>query len=204
MGTSLTAQRTAWLELRQIGDRNLSLMDHLFNRLDGMYPGKWRATFADTAAMQNWTEAWADAFNEEGITPDMVAEGLRVVRRTHGWPPSLPDFIAACRPSIDPEAAHAEAVREIRNRERNTDRWSHPAIYWTAMQFDTFDLQSKPYTHIRARWTAALDEQLRLREWPPIPKRLEALPAPGEATADPEKVRAILAGIAQKFRMQKA
>src|SRR5205823_10890347 len=42
----------------------ISLMDHLFNRLDGAYPHKWRANFPDPQSVDNWQESWVEAFEE--------------------------------------------------------------------------------------------------------------------------------------------
>jgi Replication protein P len=201
--SSLMSQRSAWLDLRPIGDRQLSLMDHLFNRLDGMYPNRWRASFTSEDAVQNWRESWAEAFVEEGITPHQVADGIRACRRQFDWPPSLTEFLKACKPHIDHEAAFIEAVKQMRQRDNGTDTWSKPAIYWAAVEFGSWELRQASWDRAKARWTRILDEQLAKGELPPVPPRMEALPAPGQASANPEKVRELIEGLRKRMAVPK-
>lgn len=200
---SLTLQRTEWLEPRRIADRQLSLMDHLFNRLDGMYPNRWRAAFTTADSIQNWREAWADAFNDEGITPQQVAEGVRICRKRFDWPPSLTEFIKACKPQVDHEGAFIEAVEQMRLRDTGSDKWSSPAVYWAAVEFGSWDLRNATWDRVKARWSRILDEKLAQHELPDVPPRLDALPAPGQTTVDPAKVRAFAEEIRQKMAMPK-
>jgi hypothetical protein len=58
----------AWLSPQPALD-NMTLIDLLFNRLDGLYPNRWRASFRNEHAIANWREAWADGFVSEGLTP---------------------------------------------------------------------------------------------------------------------------------------
>ena len=83
-----------------MGAAVISLIDHLFNRLDGAYPGKWRQNFRNQQAIDNWAESWVEAFEEEGITPQDVKVGLRECRKRFGWPPSVAEFMQACRPAL--------------------------------------------------------------------------------------------------------
>lgn len=200
MGTSLTLKRNEWLEPRQVGERKLSLMDHLFNRLDGMYPNRWRAAFADKSAIQNWTEAWADAFVDEGITPPQIADAVRQCRRLYDWPPSLTEFLKACKPQLDAEAAFSEACEQMRLRDDGRDKWSHRAVYWAAVEFGTWDLRNASWQTAKARWTRLLTEKLAQQDLPEVPPRRDALPAPGQGSADPEKVRKLIEEC--KFRLK--
>ena len=179
----------------------ITLMDHLFNRMDGSYPNRWRAAFANPQAIQNWREAWSEAFVEEGITPGEAADAIRNCRRMYDWPPSLTEFLRACRPSVDHESAFYEAVREIAKRQTNTDHWSHPAIYWAAVTMGV-DLTSNPYATIKNRWSKILAGELAKGAWDPIPKRVEALAAPGKAIATPEVAKGFIDQILK--RTQKA
>lgn len=190
---SLTLQRSAWLEPRQIGDRRLSLMDHLFNRLDGMYPQRWRAAFPGEDSIRNWREAWADAFIDAGITPQQVADGIRACARQYDWPPSITEFLKACAPQLDAEAAFSEACEQMRLREDGRDQWSHRAVYWAAVEFGTWDLRNASWQTAKGRWTRLLAEKLAQQDLPEVPPRRDALPAPGQGSADPEKVRKLLA-----------
>jgi hypothetical protein len=197
--SSLTLPRNAWLEIRVIGDRELTPMDHLFNRLDGMYPQRWRSAFPSSDSILNWREAWADAFADEGITLQQVADAVRQCRKRFDWPPSLTEFLKLCNPPMDHEAAFIEAVRQMRERENGTDVWSHPAIYWAAVEFGSWDLRHASWDRAKARWTRILDEKLALKELPAVPPRMDALPAPGQTMADPEKVRAMVDDLKRKF-----
>ena len=192
---SNTQHSSAWLTARQWPDsvKPLSMMDRLFNRMDGSYPHKWRSAFANAQAIQNWREAWAEAFDEEGLTPEEVKAGIVTCRKLYDWPPSLPEFLKACRPAIDPERAFHEAVEQMRLRDVSKDAWSSPVVFWAAVQLGS-DLRNNPYPSISKRWAAALDtaaKKIKLRELPnEVPPRLDALPAPGRQSVDPEQAAA--------------
>lgn len=176
--TSSISPLNAWLEPRQALD-GLALIDHLFNRLDGLYPNKWRAAFANDQAIANWRTAWAEGFADEGVTADEVRAGLKACRRRE-WPPSFAEFFKDCRPSIDYQVALMEAVEQMGRRESKTDRWSHPAIYWAAVKIGSYDLSRKTLRELQPDWNRAFGDQLALGQWPEIPDRLPALPAPDE------------------------
>lgn len=206
MGTAVSKPSTellsAWLEIHpRIG---VSLMDHLWNRLDGAYPNRWRAAFANEQAVQNWREAWAEAFVEEGIAPAEVKDAIARCRKSYDWPPSLSEFIKACRPPLDYEAAHAEAVKQMRARADGADAWSDPAIYWAAAEIGEFDLRSLAYPVIKGRWKDSLNKAIdgiKAGTIPnEVPKRSIALPAPGKTVAAPEQARKHLAVLRGKFR----
>lgn len=74
----------------------ISAIDHLFNRLDGMYTGKWRSAFHNEVAIANWKDVWAEALYERGITPQKAKRGLDNCIDLYSWPPSLSEFIKAC------------------------------------------------------------------------------------------------------------
>lgn len=203
MAQSLTSQQNVWLEARSIRGESTTLIDQLFNRLDGMYPQRWRSAFADTNAIRNWREAWADALADERITPQQVADAVRACRRKYDWPPSLTEFLKLCSPPVDHEAAFREAVEQMRQRDNGTDKWSSPAVYWAAVEFGSWELRQASWDRAKARWTRILDEQLAKGELPPVPPRMDALPAPGKATANPEKVRELIEGLRQRMAMPK-
>lgn len=199
MGALLSTQpSSAWLTPRQWpdADKPLSMMDRLFNRMDGSYPHKWRSAFANAQAIQNWREAWAEAFDEEGLAPEEVKAGIVTCRKQYDWPPSLPEFLKACRPSVDPERAFHEAVEQMRLRDAGKDVWSSPVVYWAACSLGV-DLRNNHYGAISKRWAAALDwagKRIKSGELPnEVPPRLEALPPPGRQSIDPEKAAANIA-----------
>lgn len=176
--TLSTSPLNDWLEPRQ-SLAGLALIDHLFNRLDGLYPNKWRAAFANDQAISNWRIAWAEGLSDEGVTADEVRAGLKACRR-RDWPPSFAEFFKDCRPSSDYTVALLEAIEQMGRRESGSDKWSHPAIYWAAVKIGSYDLSRKKIEELAQQWGKAYGEQLALGKWPDIPERLPALPAPGK------------------------
>lgn len=186
-----------WLKPRPQLD-GVSLIDHLFNRMDGLYLNRWRAGFANEKSVENWRSAWASGLEEEGISPAELKCGLSACQRRFEWPPSFAEFVAACRPAVEPEVAFGEAVMQMRRREDGADAWSHPAIFWAAVTVGEFDLRNASWSSIKSRWTRLLQAELAKGEWPEIPVRRVALPAPGATMPDPEKVKAISERLARK------
>lgn len=177
--TQSTANRSMWaVPMAKL--EGISLIDHLWNRLSGTYGGRWLKDFPDMQSIENWKEAWAEAFDEENLTPQDVAEGLRACRRmSPDWPPSVGEFIRACRPALEPEVAFYTAVAGMAARHNGEPgNWPHPAIFWAAVEVGAHDLQHCPYTTMKARWERSLNEVLARGEWKPIPAMVKALPAP--------------------------
>jgi hypothetical protein len=127
LSTHLANRYSRWFEpVPALGD--LALMDHLFNRLDGAYPHKWRSAFPNEQAIDNWKVSWCEAFDAEGIEPQDIKAGLKACRSQYDWPPSCAEFIKACRPSVDRMVAYYEAVIGLQVREKGEmGTWSHPA-----------------------------------------------------------------------------
>jgi hypothetical protein len=203
-----TSPLSAWIDPHPKLD-GVALIDHLFNRLDGLYPHRWRSAFANQQAIDNWRIAWAEGFVEEGITMAEIKRGIAECCRLFDWPPSFAEFVKACRPALDYERAFAEAVEQMRRRDAGEDRWSTPAVYWAATKLGN-DLQAHPYASLKGRWQAALDDavqSIRTGKLPDaVPQRRESLPAPGQCSVPPEVAKQRLAGIrdmlARKMSMQ--
>lgn len=164
-------------------------IERLFSRFSAMYGSKfadlWRGTNIDHVKA-----LWAEELG--GYAPDEIKRGVDACK-TRDWPPTLPEFLKLCRKPIDPERAFAEAVEQMARRESGADRWSHPAIYWAAVKVGAFDLKHETWRTMANRWREVLDEQLAKGDWPEVPERREALPAPGQTTPDPEKAAEYLA-----------
>lgn len=176
-----------------------SLMDHLFNRLDGLYPHKWRSNFPTPDAIDNWQCAWAETFEEHGITPDQIKAGLKACQTKYEWPPSCAEFIKACKPVVDSVVAYYEALNGMQERERGEmGKWTHPAVFWAAVSVSAFDLKNLTYSQIKARWEAAFLEEIGKSEWPEIPKPMLALPAPGKSELSREKATQMIADLNAK------
>lgn len=199
-----TCQPNAWLEARTVRGESTTLIDQLFMRLDAMYPQRWRSAFPSQASIEAWRDTWADAFADEGITPQQVADAVRACRKRFDWPPSLTEFLKLCCPPVDHESAFQEAVNQMRLRETNDDKWSSPAIYWAAVEFGSWELRQATYSLVRARWMRILEAKLADRNLPDVPERRTALPAPGKTMVAPEKVRAALDELRQKMAMKLA
>ena len=198
-----------WLAVHPVAKE--SPIDRLWNRLDGMYPSLWAKNFASDESYQNWRLAWAEAFVEEGITPDEIRLGLANCRKHCKFPPSLPEFMSHCRPPIDYEKAFVEAVQQMKIRknpvikngvkvaEFGNDRWSNPAIYWAAVAIGG-DLNRFPYHRqnghdgLRARWELAVDEAVRNPRGE-VPPMAYALPEKVDQPLSKQEVQSRLAAI---------
>ncbi len=165
----------------------ISLIDHLWNRLSGTYGGRWLKDFPDMQSIENWKAAWSEALDEERVTPQEVAEGLRTCRRKFpDWPPAVGEFIQACRPGLIPENAFYDAVEGMTARRRGEmGQWTHPAVYWAAVRVGSHDLLNCGYSVMQTRWERALSDELGRGEWAAIPAPAVALPAPGATHATP-------------------
>lgn len=190
-----TSNDNAWLRPHPKLE-GISLIDHLYNRLNGMYPSKWAQNFKDIQAIDDWKTSWAEAFAEEGLRPDDIAEGIRNCRRMFDWPPSLTQFMNACRLNLVPETAFHEAVRGMIERNRgNRGEWSHPAIFWAAVRVTNYELMNSSYATLKGRWENALKNVLAVGRWDPIPDAMVALPAPDSSEADRAAARKTMAAI---------
>jgi hypothetical protein len=201
---SSTSRLNQWTDKRPAaatspGAEPLSLMDLLWNRLDGMFVGTWASKFTSAATLDNWRDSWAQAFCDEGITPHEVSIGLRALRG-HKFPPVIGEFLAACRPQLSPEQAYHEAVEQMPKRLKPRevdgmlvagDTWSEPAIYWAAARMGT-ELFRVNYVQLRTRWERVLKiERTKPR---PVPQIMRALPPPSPKPAiEPKEQKRIIA-----------
>lgn len=175
--------------LRELStERQGEWVERLFGRLSAMYGARFADMWSglDLARVK---AAWAEDLGE--LSPDDVARGVAACKRRE-WPPTLPEFLGLCRPGLDAESAFSEAVQQMALRDQGRDQWSHPAIYWAAVTIGTFDLRNMAWSSIKQRWSRVLQAELAKGEWPAVPPRLDALPAPGAIQADPARVREIM------------
>jgi hypothetical protein len=177
-----TFKPSPWLD--QHPTLGIALIDHLFNRFDGAYPNRWRSAFANADAIRNWRDAWAEAFDEEGVTPQMVADGLRACRRMFDWPPSLTEFLRACTEPASIDEMLDEAICQLRQREFGRDEWSNPRIYWAAQKVGVYDMRNLSRKELKERFSAAYRSDSISSE--PVPKPMIALPDVGKTHTDNE------------------
>lgn len=94
------------------------------------------------------------------------------------FPPTLPQFLALCRPPVDAFKAYHEAVRGLNERRGGRKgEWSHPAIFWASASM-AHDLLHMSHQQIKARFEAKLEDELAKTTWPEIPDVAEMLPSP--------------------------
>lgn len=156
----------------------ITWVESLFARMEAMYGAKfldmWRGTDA-TLVKDMWAEEMGKLSTEE------LKRGFSALM-TRDWPPSLPEYVKMCKPTIDPLVAYYEAVNGTQAREKGEKgSWSHPAIFWAAVQVSAYDLKHSSYSQIKVRWEKALHEEMEKGEWAPVPEPLVALPAPGKS-----------------------
>jgi hypothetical protein len=168
LSTSTDPLPMAWIE--KLFDRMVSLYGHKF--LD-----MWR-----DVNLQGVKETWAQELGK--LSRDEVARGANALLAQE-WPPTLPQFIKLCKPSVDAVAAYYEAVNGVIAREHgNIGEWSHPAIFWASVKVGAFDLKHQTYSQIKTRWEAALSEEMAKNAWSAIPESMIALPAPAPASKE--------------------
>ena len=102
----------------------MSLMDHLFERLEGIYPSKWRSSFKSPADIQNWRVVWSSSFDYYKITPDEIKRGLNNLptQKIKNWIPDLGEFIAACRYKEHKEACHQLLIPKLHSKNLEAGR----------------------------------------------------------------------------------
>jgi len=160
-----------------------SWMDRLFQRLSVMYGSKFLDMWANMD-IQEVKLAWGEDL--AGYTADELKRGLEWCK-TQAWPPTLPQFMTACRPVLDVKSEWAEACEQMRIRleGRGLDKWTRPQVYWAAVSIGAFDLNNTSWDSISARWKAAL----ATAKTEPVPEYRAALPAPGKHTVTREQAK---------------
>lgn len=167
-----------------------SWVDNLFARMSALYGSKfadlWRST-----DLQQVRRTWG--LELAGLSNDELRAGVAALRN-RPFPPTLPELIALCRPPLNYDAALYEAAQQLRLRADGKDQWSNPALYWAALKVGEFDMLNLAHGMLIKRFSAALDEVLR-GQVHPVPPCAVSLPAPGQARASAERVRAAMASV---------
>jgi hypothetical protein len=158
-------------------EANSQAVAWLLDRMKGF----WGKAFADKWSMlkpgemlDTWTKA------TKGLSEIEFRRGVAKLKEFER-PPSLPEFLKACRPEVNPLTAYYEAMEGVRSREQGeAGTWSHPAIFWASVRVSAFELKTQSYSAIRQRWEVALAAELAKNRWDEIPAPMVALPAPGK------------------------
>lgn len=149
-------------------------IDWLFARMAAFYGARfadmWRGADHD-GVRRTWGRELAT------LTRDELRAGCTNLR-TRIFPPTLPEFIALCRPALNVDAALYEAIEQMRQRDYGKDQWSHPAIFWAAVTIGAHDLRSLGFSELRPRFERVLREFERRTDLDPVSPRPPSLPEP--------------------------
>lgn len=156
-------------------------IDALFAKMSSYYGNKFADMWRDSS-MQAIKGIWAQELLK--LSREDFTRGANALLAQE-WPPTLPQFIKLCKPSVDAVAAYYQAVNGVIAREHgNMGEWSHPAIFWASVKIGAFDLKHQTYSQIKTRWEAELQDQMERWQWDEIPEPMIALPAPAPASKE--------------------
>lgn len=171
----------------------------LFDRLAAVFGAKLADSFAGTK-LEIVRREWAAGL--QSFSDAEVERGLAACRtQTRGFAPNLAEFLAMCRPALDPEFAWIEAEKGMASHHRGVRfAWSHPAVYWAAREMQT-ELRGSTFAACRKRWTRLMQLEWEKGAWasPPDPTRL-ALPAASSAGEHNPALREAAQARIQRFR----
>ena len=171
-------------------------------RLFDKFKARYGTLFVDRFGglpMEVVADEWASEL--AGYTGQELQRGLEGCRSLK-FPPTLPEFMAMCRPPIDAHSAYSEAIRNLALREHGIDaEWSHPAVFWAAQEIGSFDMRSNSYPSIRTRWENVLGKHMRNRDTKPVPPAMKALPPP-PVSGPPPEIKAKLQELVNHLRMK--
>lgn len=171
-------------------------IERLFQRMEDRFGDLWAnryGSFPRERVKRTWAEDLAD------MTPEEVARGVDASKACK-FPPTLPEFRSLCRPPIDFEEAFHEAVQQMHLRESGADKWSHPAIFWSAATVGSFDLRNCSWATLEKRWKKLFKAEMDKGEWSPIPERAIALPAPKPTKEDRDAAERTLRAIEERLK----
>jgi len=102
-----TSNSDPWRQVHPV--LGVPLIDHLFNKLAGMYLSKWTKEFPNDVAIENWRVTWSEGLMKRNISPNLISRGLENCLDMYEWPPGLPEFAKACQtPSRDEQITPPE------------------------------------------------------------------------------------------------
>lgn len=154
------------------------LVESVFSRLVALYGAsftrQWGMVDGDTM-LRTWARELA------GFSHAEISRGLEACKLRE-FPPTVPEFVKLCRPSLEPAVAFAEAARLWPGR----SGYSNPAVYWAAMALGD-DIRKFPYNHLRGRWleaySRAQDNAQPMPAPDPVPQLTVVVATPEEREA---------------------
>lgn len=179
----------------------ITWVESLFDRMTACYGNKfldmWRG-----ADMNLVKHLWAEEMGK--LSHEDLKRGYAALM-TRDWPPSLPEYVKMCKPSVDPTVAYYEALNGLQSRERGeVGTWTHPAIFWASVAVSAHDLKHQSYSQIKARWEKALQDEMDKGQWEPVPVPLVALPAPGKSELSREHAEKMVRELQASDTIKKA
>jgi len=148
----------------------ITIIDHLFKRLDALYPSKFTSQFRNEQHLEDTKAMWAEYLQEDGVELGDIKIGLDRCRKKLAWPPSYTEFLQHCKNKASYFDTFNEAVTQLNKRGFSEDEWSETAIYWAAIEIGEFDMMRSKFTEMKTRWESVLDKHRDNKETQPIPK----------------------------------
>lgn len=90
-----------------------------------------------------------------GLRREEIIHGMNTIMKGGmAWAPSLPEFRALCRPKREPESEFSRAANILGS---DPVDWGGDAVlYWTVQAVGSYEVRSKPYSAMKAKWCQAL------------------------------------------------
>lgn len=183
-------------------------IERLFEWLSGFYGARmsdlWRGMDIDKVKAI-WSAELSGFSNAE------LAAGVAGCRNKP-FAPTLPEFVALCRPPIDYEATFLEVVEQASLRESGRDVWSRPAVFWASTRLGT-EIRSLPYSAVKVRWKTELDRAIKAVQSGELPNEVPphrgALPSPEQVATQSiaeskERIAELAARLAKTRSMRNA
>ena len=172
-----------------------SAIRHIIREMQMLYGNAFKAKWGDIP-LRDMEDFWERKL--AGFSREELGRGFKALAKQK-YPPTLPEFMALCRPPVDNVKAYHEAVKGLQERRLGRKgEWSHPAIFWAASRM-AFDLLNHTYQQCKARFERELDRELEATTWQEIPEASHALPPP---KVDREKAKADAEAALQRIGYQ--
>ncbi|GHA66053.1 hypothetical protein GCM10009007_03120 [Formosimonas limnophila] len=187
MDATHTTHEQALLRVAQATDRVFRLLDKFHGA------GRFNASLAVQSNADAQTqseqrdrakEVWGGEIAK--LVPAMLNAGIAKTKGTD-FPPSLGQFIEACKPTAEAAFYEAQGGMSARSRGLFGD-WTCPAVYWAAIAFGSSDLKTAQWNFHGKRWAKIFADLMQKQEaglLEPIPQ-----PVPENARIGHERIRA--------------